>query len=336
MKMNTTRKVLLSGTAMAVAAIGNPAFAQAVVGNVGAPPVVVAVDNGGTTCANGTTTGGYITPHAPADSQHVASQPNPPGPDYTDSTICTDQTATSTYTNTSGSALVLAPVDSTGESDLLIVDDSGTAVTTGNQATEQTTHYDTTSSPAVQVGVVTTTTTPISGTTVGNYTYTNSTETLQDTLYEATTTVSGTGATGTGTQTENLVTTGNIWMEQTTGTSSFDPVSGNVSYTPTDGTTTQLNMSGLHMSTLTGGNTETINYGVDGIHNGTSYVDVNPGNVVIHGGTTSTTVTVANNGVQITDSTNGNTLLVDNTGAIINNGTQHGGAVYVNDFGKHG
>ena len=260
-----------------------------------------------------------------ADSQHVASDITDFDPDYSDSTACVSYAATATY-SVNNAGVVLDTVDSTGEQDLLVVNETGTADASGNIAVEVTSHVDVTD-PNNPIGVGITVTSAPYGTFIsGNYSYSGTVETLQDTLYEATTNVSGVGQTGTGTQSEYLVTTGNIWMEETTGTSSFDPTTGDVSYTATDGVTTQLDIDGLHMSTLTGGNTTTISYGVDGIQNGTSYVDVNPDSVVIHGGTTSTTVTVNNGGVQITNSTNGNTLLIDNTGAISNNGiVEHGG-----------
>ena len=61
---------------------------------------------------------------------------------------------------------------------------------------------------------------------------------------------------------------------------------------------------------------------------GTSYVEVNPDSVVIHGGDTSTTVTVNNAGVTVNDSTNGQTFAVSNTGNVSAAGSlTTGGAV---------
>jgi len=329
--MNTTRKILLSGSALAVAAIGNPALAQ--VGNIGPilPPVIGA-NNGSNTCIDGTTTGGYTVEHAPADTEHGASQPLPIGPDYTDQTLCTSFASSTTFNTSTGPNLILGEVDSTGEDDLLIVSATGSADATGNVSFEQTTHYDVTDPLNPLIVGVTQTSAPYGNSVAGNYTYSGTEETLQDTLYERTVSVSGMGTTGTGAESEYLVTTGNIWMEETTGTSSFDPVTGDVYYTPTEGQVTQLTIDGLSFTTLDPVNgDETITYGADGIVNGTSYVAVNPDSVVIHGGTTSTTVTVDNGGVHIADTTNGNTLLIDNFGRISNPGANNFGYVTVND-----
>lgn len=63
------------------------------------------------------------------------------------------------------------------------------------------------------------------------------------------------------------------------------------------------------------------------IQNETSYVTVNPDSVVLHGGTTSTTVTVSNAGVTVVDTTNGQTFAVSNTGNATLLGTLTAGGV---------
>jgi len=64
---------------------------------------------------------------------------------------------------------------------------------------------------------------------------------------------------------------------------------------------------------------------------GTSYVQVNQSSVLIHGGTTSTNVTVDNNGVNIASTPGGGNLQIANTGYISSSSANNGGYVTVND-----
>lgn len=166
---------------------------------------------------------------------------------------------------------------------------------------------------------------------------------------------------GTGTTTTNYQTAGGSSWSQSTGTSTFDPVSKTFDYVAVSGqyatqsvtgntvgefdtkagTTSETTQSATGFSVTDGTDTTTLD--VDGLSGtgpikvsggGASYVQVNADDVTIHGGTTSTTVVVNNSGVTVTDSTNGQTFAVDSSG----NGTFAGnvGAVNGNFSGNVG
>lgn len=251
--MKNTQKILLAGSAaLAFGMVANTAAAQ--VGTITPGATVIGANNGTNTCIDGTRTGGYTVEHAEADGVHGDSQPLPAGPDYTDSTVCTSYDASTSYSVSSGPSTSLGSVPGTSHNDLIVVSESGTASADGSASQEITYHTDVTDASApVLVGTSGPVVAPYGDFTTTAYEYTNTTETLQNSLYSATTTVSGTGNTGTGSQTENLVTAGAIRFSQTTGTSTFDPDTGDVTYTATAGKTMNLDVNGLTVTDTAGG-----------------------------------------------------------------------------------
>jgi hypothetical protein len=168
----------------------------------------------------------------------------------------------------------------------------------------------------VAIGTGSYTTTTIGSNAANNTTNLNST----------TTNVGGTLNVSGATNTNGIVNVGDITTDTITVLGGFNVGAGANSVNTIGSGTGSSNTIGANDGTSTN-----LIQGQTRIQNGTSYVEVNPTNVTIHGGTTSTTVVVSNAGVQISDTTNGNTLLIDNTGAISNNGSQYGGTVRVND-----
>ena len=292
MMMNTRKVLLASSTAIAFGLVAGSALAQVV--------------------PNANPNGGTLTPGAfNSDGAPTITNSDPvivPGGIQYDSTAV--ETGTTGFTDLNNSDTVnsvtvnadVTGVYNTTQTTVTNIDTSVPSATVNPTSETNTvaslTTFDVSGSTGVPVDFVQITSDPstISGNTVA-VSQTNGSFTgggLSFTTYEGTATYVGTN---------NVDVT-------------FDP-------TPTSETT--LNGAGL---TTTGAVNAT---GGGNISNGTSYLAVNPDNVVIHGGTASTTVTVSNGGVQIADTTNGNTLLIDNFGQISNNGTANSGQVVVND-----
>ncbi|MFN3983817.1 MAG: hypothetical protein ACK4SA_25905, partial [Caldilinea sp.] len=162
------------------------------------PGGTVAAPNGGNICADGTTVGGYTT-------VFPNTHPNPlvdisDSPYDTASTICTNQDVTQSY-NTS-----VGPAPTTFNGDAATTSENGSATSTYVQVTETTQAFDTNTDPATaDPGNPYTQVVPLTSPTPGNYSYTESLETDQQNLYQNTTSVSGTGSTGTGSQSEGWV-----------------------------------------------------------------------------------------------------------------------------------
>lgn len=325
--MKNTRKVLLAGsTAIAFGLVAGSAFAQT---------VPSANPDGGVYIE------GAFSPDAtPATVTNTTPTPVPGGVAYDSTAVQTGNTAFIDVANTDvvGGVTVNADVSGTYNTSQTTVTHVDTG-TPANTTTDPSTYSNSLNGnlSTFNVSGSNSTGTPISSTNISTVPGTISGNTVSVTQTDASIGASGISyATYSGTATYNI--------DPNNGTNNDVTVTFNP--TPVSGTT--LNASGLTTTgdvnaanvTATGDVsanqvlTNTI-LGNPSLHLGTttgaSYVDVNANDVTIHGGNASTTVVVSNAGVQISDTTNGNTLLIDNTGAIINNGTQHGGAVYVGD-----
>ena len=346
--MTTKHKLsLLAGTAIALSATS--AFAAPI--DAINPGASVAVDNGGTTCAaiDPATTNPYNTGYVLGSTPVVGQSTT---------VVCTNQDVNQAYNTFDPFDLEIFGGTAPGNIDFGFSSESGTANATYETVTEASQVYDVTVDPAVPIGGLSLAVSPIAGSeAVTDYSYTAQFQTTDQVHHYSTYEVNDGGDGGTdgiGSAASYTQTAGGSFWAESTGTSTFDPLTGDVTYAATVGKEATQNVNGNFVSqfdtvagtqsatsqTATGfsvtDGTNTITLGTNpdggyGLSQGTSYVTVNSDNVTIHGGDTSTTAVWNNSGYTQTDSTNGVTFTVDNNGNVQSLGNNTvGGNLQVN------
>lgn len=286
-------KVLYPASMLALAiGLSTSAHAQTIT-----PGATVATPNGGTTCADGTETG-YI----------VADSPNP---GQTSAVTCFNQDVTQSYSVSNPFTPEFIAGGAPGNLDAGFSSESGSASSGYNGVIESTIVTEQDPNPPFGTIVVSGPTDgplqPTSPEVVANYTYDGTTRTFDQNMTYDTLHVDGAGTTGTGTQTSNAVTTTGISFSETTGTSTFTPGTGEVSYTATAGSSTEIDETGITLSSFdeTGTASTTVNSSgvtttgsVDAPVVNTALINgTGPdGALVLHGGTSSTDVTISDAG----------------------------------------